>query len=297
MTLNLDKKKSRINLYNTIVLFGLIFLLATCSSTRLIYTFVDEFIKDEITYFLDLDDNEKVLLNQQVSEMVTWHRTAMLPKYSEFLYNIANNLEGDQFSAVKVKKFLENSRLLINETVNGITPYVSQFLVQHQTVENIKFMENRMLSRRQERIINLSKTKDMLYEERLKRLISNFERFFGDLKDSQNKLLEVYARETLNDSRVRLHNRTLRQKVFIRFLKTQPTEVELTNYLNKLLLEGHMITNPSYETFSEISVKKFHTLLVNMLAKSSIIQRETIITKLRNYAEDFKIVSGEGNTL
>ena len=297
MKFRLDKKKSPINFYNTIFLFGLIFLIVACSSTRFIYTFVDEFIKDEVNYFLDLNDNEKVLLNQKVSEMVTWHRTAMLPKYSEFLYNIANNLEGDQYSAVKVQKFLENGRFLINETVTGITPYVSQFLVQHQTVENIKFMENRMLSRRQERIINLSKTKDMLYEERLKRLISNFERFFGDLKDSQNKLLEVYARETLNDSRVRLHNRTLRQKVFIRFLKTQPTEVELTNYLNKLLLEGHMITNPTYETFSEISVKKFHTLLLNMLAKSSIIQRETIITKLRNYAEDFKIVSGEGNSL
>ncbi|MEL0125158.1 MAG: DUF6279 family lipoprotein [Alphaproteobacteria bacterium] len=297
MKFRLDKKKSPINFYNTIFLFGLIFLIVACSSTRFIYTFVDDFIKDEVNYFLDLNDNEKVLLNQKVSEMVTWHRTAMLPKYSEFLYNIANNLEGDQYSAVKVQKFLENGRFLINETVTGITPYVSQFLVQHQTVENIKFMENRMLSRRQERIINLSKTKDMLYEDRLKRLISNFERFFGDLKDSQNKLLEVYARETLNDSRVRLHNRTLRQKVFIRFLKTQPNELKLTNYLNKLLLEGHMITNPSYETFSEISVKKFHTLLVNMLAKSSITQRETIITKLRNYAEDFKIVSGEGNTL
>ena len=154
-----------------------------------------------------------------------------------------------------------------------------------------------MLNRRQERIIDLSKSKDILYEERLNRLTSNFERFFGDLEDSQKKVLEVYASETLNDSRVRLHNRTLRQKVFIKFLKTKPTEVELTNYLNKLLLEGHMITNPSYENFSEISVKKFHNLLVNMLAKSSIIQRETIITKLRNYAEDFKIVSGEGNTL
>ena len=297
MRFRLDKKKSPVNFYNTIVLLGLIFLLATCSSTRLIYTFVDEFIKDEISYFLDLDDNEKVLLNQQVSEMVTWHRTSMLSKYSEFFYNIADKLEDEQYSAVEVKNFLENGRSLVNETVTGITPYVSKFLVQHQNIENIKFMENRMLSRRQERIIDLSKAKDMLYEERFERLISNFERFFGDLKDSQKKVLGVYASETLNDSRIRLHNRTLRQKVFIKFLKTKPTEVELTNYLNKLLLEGHMITNPSYETFSEISVKKFHTLLVNLLAKSSIIQRETIITKLRNYAEDFKIVSGEGNTL
>ena len=239
MKFRLDKKKiiSPINFYNTIVLFGLIFLIVTCSSTRLIYTFVDDFIKDEVSYFLDLDDNEKVLLNQQVSEMVTWHRTSMLSKYSKFFYNIADNLEDEQYSAVEVKKFIDNGRSLINETVTGITPYVSQFLVQHQTVENIKFMENRMLSRRQERIIDLSKAKDMLYEERFERLISNFERFFGDLKDSQKKVLEVYARETLNDSRVRLHNRTLRQKVFIKFLKTKPTEVELTNYLNKLLLK------------------------------------------------------------
>ena len=297
MTFSLDNKKTLINFCNTIVLFGLIFLLTTCSSTRFIYTFVDDFIKDEVNYFLDLNDNEKVLLNQRVSEMVTWHRTSMLPKYSEFLYNIADNLEDDKYSAVEVKKLLENGRFLIEETVIGITPYVSKFLIQHQTVENIIFIENSMLSRRQERTIELSKNKDVLYEKRFKRLISNFERFFGDLNDSQKNILEVYARETLNDSRVRLHNRTLRQKVFIKFLQTEPTEVELTNFLNKLLLEGHMITNPSYETFSEISVKKFRIILVKMLAKSSIIQRKTIITKLRNYAEDFKIVSGEGNTL
>tara|TARA_X000000950_G_scaffold288931_1_gene408475 strand:+ start:2086 stop:2982 length:897 start_codon:yes stop_codon:yes gene_type:complete len=282
-------------IYNILILFGSISILITCSNTKFIYIFVDEFIKDEINYYLDLNDKEKNLLNKQISEMVTWHRTSMLPKYSEFLYNIADNLEDNQYSTVKVKKFLENGRFLINETVTGITPYVSQFLVQHQTVKNINFIENRMLSRRQKRIIELSKTKDKLYEERFTRLTSNFERFFGDLKDPQNKLLEVYARETLNDARIRLHNRTLRQKAFIKFLKTRPTELELTNFLNKLLLQGHLITNPSYETFTEISVKKFHRLLVNMLDKSSIIQREKIITKLINYAEDFKIVSGEDN--
>ena len=295
MIFSFDKKKSLINFYNAIVLFVLILLLATCSSTRFIYTFVDEFIKDEINYFLDLNDNEKVLLNQSVSEMVTWHRTSMLPKYSEFLYNISEKLENDQYSVVEVNKFLENGRFLIDETVTGITPYVSKFLKQHQTVQNIKFMENSILNRRQKRIIDLSKTKDILYKERIERLISNFERFFGDLKDSQNKLLEVYARETLNDARIRFHNRTLRQKAFIRFLKTQPTELELTNFLNKLLLQGHLITNSSYETFAEISVKKFNKLLVNMLIKSSITQREKIIAKLINYAEDFKIVAGEDN--
>ena len=242
------------------ILMVFIFFLTTCSSTRFIYTFVDEFIKDEVNYFLDLDEEEKVFLNQQVSEMVNWHRTSMLPKYASYLNNIAYKLEDGQYTTTYISKYLANGKSLIEETVTGLIPYASRFLIQFQTVETIELIENKMLNRRQERIIELSKPHDFLYEKRLERLTSNFERFFGELKDSQVRLLEAHTRKTLYESRVRLHNKTLRQKVFIRFLKTQPTEVELTTYLNKLLLQGHKITNPSYQAFSKASLDRFHDL-------------------------------------
>ena len=277
--------------YYITVFMGLISLLTNCSSTRFIYTFIDEFIKDEITYFLDLDEEKKVLLNQQVSEMVNWHRKYILPKYANYLSNMADKLEANKYGPFDIKELLEDGKYLIEETVTGLTPYASKFLIKNQNFESIKFMEKRMLKRRQERIIELSKPEDILYEKRLERLIINFERFFGNLEDSQIILVEAHALITLNESRVRLHNRTLRQKNFIRFLRTQPTEVELINYLNKLLLNGHTITNPSYKKFSEISLQRFHALLVNILAISSTMQREKIIKKLRDYAADFKAVS------
>ena len=278
--------------YHIVILTGLISLLTTCSSTRFIYTFVDEFIKDEITYFLKLDEDEKVLLNKQVSEMVNWHRTSILPKYADYLNNIADKLENDEYSPNDINKLLDDGRFLIEETVIGLVPYASKFLINHQKSESIDFIEKRMLNRRQERIIELSKSEDILLKERLERLTSSFERFFGDLKDSQLTILETHARLTLNESRIRLHNRTLRQKVFIRFLRTQPTEVQLSNYLNTLLLKGYMITNPSYQAFSEESLNRFHFLLVSLFATSNLTQRETVINKLRDYAKDFKTVSG-----
>ena len=273
------------------ILMGLISFLTTCSSTRFIYTFVDEFIKDEINYFFDLNEEEKVLLNQKVSKMVNWHRKSMLPKYADYLYNVADKIEDEQYDPADINKLLADGRFLIEETVTGLIPYASKFIIEHQNLKDIEFMEKKMLSRRQERIIELSKPEDILYEERLERLKSNFERFFGDLTESQVMLLQVHSRETLNESRVRLHNRTLRQKVFIRFLKTQPTEAELNTYLNTLLLRGHIITNPSYQTFMENSLERFHSLLVNLLAISSTRQREAIINKLTGYATDFKAVS------
>ncbi len=277
------------------ILIGFITFLTGCSSTRLLYTFLDTFIEDEVTYFLDLNKNEKLQLGQEVSEMVVWHKKNMLPKYASYLSNTADMIEMEKYGSSDISKILTNGQFLIEETVIGLTPYASRFLIKHQTVKSIKFMKNRMLTRRQERITELSKTNNILYKERLERFTKNFERFLGELTGPQVKLIKLHANETLKEPRIRLHNRTLRQKVFIRFLITKPTEAELTLYLNKLLLTGYLITNPGYKDFSETSLNRFRKLLIKILAISSKKQREIIIRKLRDYANDFKTVSLGGN--
>ena len=130
-------------IYHILILIGLVSFLVTCSSTRFIYTFIDDFIKDEVTYFLKLNEDEKILLNRQVSEMINWHRTSMLPRYADYLSNIADKLENDEYSADGIRKILTNGRFLIEETVIGLTPYASKFLINYQTSESIEFMENR----------------------------------------------------------------------------------------------------------------------------------------------------------
>ena len=137
----------------------------------------------------------------------------------------------------------------------------------------------------------MSEPKDKLYQERLKRLKTNFKRFFGTLTIEQVKLLEVYALKTLYDAMIRLDNRTMRQKAFINFMRTQPNELKLTNYLNQLVLNGHEITNPSYKSFSETWQNRFRQLLVNMLTISSNSQRKAIVVKLRGYASDLKDIA------
>ena len=246
-------------IHHATILVTLITLVISCSSTRLIYTFVDKFIEEEVAYFLNLDVEEEILLRRQVQEMVEWHRTSMLPRYAVYLNDIADQLEADKNNSANITRILLYGKFLVEETVTGLTPYASKFLIRYQTTEAIELMKERMLMRQQERLLELSKPEDILYENRLKRLTLNFERFFGDLTNAQISLLEIHARETLSDSRTRLHNRTLRQKVFIRYLRTYPNEAELTAYINKLLLRGYLITNPSYQTFSEDSLRPIHS--------------------------------------
>ena len=275
----------------TSVLIALLLILTACSSTRFFYTIAESFIKDEITYFVNLDEGEELLLNQHVSEMMTWHRTFMLPKYGTYLSNASDRLEANKFNIEDINELINSGRILIQETVIGLTPYASKFLINHQTVEDIEFMKKKMAKRQNERLEELSKPEKVMYTDRLNKLKKNFKRFFGDLNNKQIVMLEGYARITLGDSKTRLHNRTMRQEVFLQFLRTNPSEQEIVNYLNRLLLSGHEIINPTYKDFSEISLQRFSNLLFNMLSSSSQKQRVTIISKLRDYANDFKNVS------
>ena len=281
-----------IKFIKSFILITLIMHTASCSNTRIIYSLAEKFVEDEVTFFIDLDKEEEIRLTKQVTELVEWHRKNMLPKYETYLRDTAEKLAKNQYSYVDIKNILIYGRALIEETVIGLTPFTSKFLVEHQTVGDIDFLEKQMEKRRQQRLENLSKPSNKLYEIRKDRLIKNFERFFGNLNDSQVILIKRYASETLDDKRVRLNNRTMRQKAFLEFLRTQPNQKSLMIYTNKLLLSGHEITNQGYRDFQDSSLVLFSELMSNMLEVSSDMQRERVIKKIRKYANDFKVFSG-----
>ena len=273
------------------IFFLMIFGLTNCSNTRLAYSIVEEFIKKEAKYFINVDEKEEIILKKKVSLMVAWHRSTMLPIYADYLRNIADEIQLNSNNPTYVVKAVDNAKFLIEETVIGLTPYISAYLVRHQTTDALEFKKKKIEIRRKERLKELKETDSVLYERRVKKTKSNFERFFGDITNEQSKLIQEYSHITLPDSMTRFNNRTMKQDAFIQFLNTKPNEKELTIFLNRLLLRGHEIVNPDYLIFSKVWLYRFITFLENMLKISSKKQQEKIITKLRNYAEDFSSTS------
>ena len=269
----------------------LIFSFTNCSNTRLAYNLAEEFIKKEVIYFINTDDKEKIILKEQISQMVAWHRSSMLPIYVDYLENIADEIQYNANNTVYVLKGVDDARFLIEKTVIGLTPYASKYLVRHQTADAIEFIKKKIELRKNKRLKEFTESDDELYKKRLKKIKSNFERFFGEINDEQFKLIQKYSRATLTDSSTRYKNRIMKQNAFIQFLKSQPNEKELTIFLNRLLLRGYEIVNPEYQKISQVWLDRFIGLLENMLMISSKKQQEKITTKLRNYAEDFSSAS------
>ena len=265
--------------------------LAACSSFKIMYDFADDYIKQEAKFFLKFDEQGEQHLNDQVDKMMEWHNAIMLPRYAAYLRQLANQLDHGLYGATAITKGMKNGRILLQNTVAGVAPYVARILVRQTIIENIEHLRLKLIERSKEQKEKLARPIEKQTEDRTERLTKNVGRFMGDLNEIQNNLINRYAKSTINDAKRRLDNRNLRQSALLTFLAGKPKEMEIDAFISQIVLRAHEIVDPDYKGYSEKRIARFTTLLVNIFAASTNDQRQATSEKLRSYAQDFSEIS------
>ena len=265
--------------------------LAACSSFKIMYDFADDYIKQEAKFFLKFDEQGEQNLNDQVDKMMEWHNAIMLPRYAAYLRQLANQLDHGLYGATAITKGMKDGRILLQNTVAGVAPYVARILVRQTIIENIEHLRLKFIERSKEQKEKLARPIEKQTEDHTERLTKNVGRFMGDLNEIQNNLINRYAKSTINDAKRRLDNRNLRQSALLTFLAGKPKEMEIDAFISQIVLRAHEIVDPDYKGYSEKRIARFTTLLVNIFAASTNDQRQATSEKLRSYAQDFSEIS------
>ena len=119
--------------------------LAACSSLKIMYDFADDYIKQEAKFFLKFDEQGEQHLNDQVDKMMEWHNAIMLPRYATYLRQLANQLDHGLFGATAITKGMKDGRILLQNTVAGVAPYVARILVHQTIIENIEHLRLKIM--------------------------------------------------------------------------------------------------------------------------------------------------------
>ena len=265
--------------------------LAACSSFKIMYSFADDYIKQEAKFFLKFDEQGEQHLNDQVDKMMEWHNTIMLPRYAAYLSQMANQLDHRLYGATAITKGIKDGRILLQNTVAGVSPYVARILVRQTIVENIEHLRLKIMERSEEQKEKLARPIEKRTEDRTERLIKNLGRFMGDLNEIQKNLINRYAKSTINDAKRRQNNHNLRQSALLNFLAGKPNEMEIDAFIRRIVLRSHEIVDPDYKGYSEERIARFTTLLVNIFAASTNDQRRATSETLRSYAQDLSEIS------
>ena len=271
-----------------------LFLLVACSTVGLLYSFLDDFIKDQAEYYLNLDEAGEEFVEARIDDFITWHQAQMLPLYAAYFNRQAELIErAGTIGRPAADAAIEELRALLEDTVEGFTPHAAKVLAQHRSKSDIDYLQDHLAKRTEEQREYLNdNTPEERAERRAERTRDNFERFIGELNEGQLEIIRHHVAATSTDTACRLDRWERNTRRFIAFMRRVPGEAEIQAFLNTLFLRPDDGVPKLDRRFREVRFQRFRTFIGDVLESLSEDQRRVLIKNLRDYSEEFRAITG-----
>ncbi len=216
-----------------IILFGLlIFLLAGCSTTKLVYDYGDKYLLWQLDSYFDLSNKQEEWLEERIKLHLEWHRSQELRSYKKFLIDIQNRAKNgltmeeldEGFSRYEAKQQRLFERLI---------PDTALFL-KSLSSEQINNLESKMLEENEE-MTEKNENRSELIQERRENFLEQMEEWFGEFSPDQmiqiNEWQVNWFAESTSPFEERMKYRIKSQTQILALLRSFPDGQELEKWM------------------------------------------------------------------
>lgn len=266
----------------------LLSILAGCSSIQLAYGQLDRWLRWQIDDYVDFEGNQKRQLQVALDSFHRWHRQTQLPRYADFLEELAGQLERKPPQEIELAPIEERVEHLWNtastQLIDLLLPLAAQLSPQQ-----IDYMERKLREKREESLRKWQKSPGKVQQRRLKQIRKQSERWLGSLSAEQEQLIAGWVAQMAYNPLLRDQQRQVWQSHFIGLLRDKPE-----GYLQKmrdLLQNPEQLWSDEYRQVQENRERQARALSEQILASATEKQRHHLIATLREYARDFRALA------
>ena len=268
----------------TTVIGLLIFGLGGCSQFQILYQNGSYLIESRVEDYLSQTEEDRIKLKENIDGLLKWHRTEMLLSYSRFLDKQIFNLKKGAVSEKQIIDAVKNTRVLIEKTLEGAAPFIAAVLERHTSHDKISYLAARFEEETREESKKLLANYDE-GKKRTDRIKANFERFMGNLNQTQLKLIGLYIKASDKYSPYWHEKRIKRLKKLVDFLHKRPKKNEIEIFLVNLL------SNKGTDTISEEWWAHLTSLLTGVAASLEKKQITELLHSLKTYSSDMRVIA------
>ncbi|MBU2916485.1 hypothetical protein KO505_00750 [Psychrosphaera sp. F3M07] len=261
-------------------------LFLTGCSAKLVYNYADWLIFWKIGDYVELNSEQKKVLENKVEELQNWHRTEELPYYSALLKqlrNIVENRDEKELAAL----FLQGP-MIWQRSITKLSPEIIEFLTLLSTSQKQELITN-IGSIQQETNEKWLKEIEDGNQQRIEDAEQRIEDYVGKLTKKQKETLVIYEQQRPNIIPLRIEGRkrwlTLFSKAILQDPEIDKTLVEklLTDLSSHRSIKQQALT----EQITQLNLSKFRYLLKSMTDK----QQSKLLIKIDDITKDIDQLS------
>lgn len=209
-------------------------LVSSCSN-KLAYNYLDWAIMWEVNKYVDLNHNQKKIVNTAIDEFHFWHRHTQLSQYAEFFKRakpiLLNNPNASQLHAFTddMQIFIDNSLVKLIPTIIDITQTLDD-----KQVEQILKKVDKDNKKFNKKYVDIPIEK--LYKIRQKQIGKHLKRLVGSLTNEQKQWLIAWSESLAHHEPLMLDQQYTFRNDYENILQTRTDLNKTTTGINNLML-------------------------------------------------------------
>ena len=269
------------------VLLTLSLVLAGCNRVGLAYRNLDVIIPWTLNDYLDMNAGQKSWFNDTLKEHLAWHCTTQLPGYLDWLDRLQQMVDSNQVTDAALQARTVEAKQAIAEIAREITPSAVQLLqgLDDQQVKDMNDALVKDLRKRQDEYLKPPLAQQI--KERAQRMSKRLDAWMGPLSASQQNRVTAWSIELGEQNQEWIANRAHWQAQFIEAVQ-QRHSADFPQKMQQLLVERERLWTPQYQAAYAQTEAAARSLIVDLIAESTVQQRLKLTQKIEGVRSDFK---------
>lgn len=265
-------------------------LVAGCSSNRMAYRYADWGLVWWVEDYVTLTDAQRSQLEADFQAFRQWHCSTELPRYSQWLADLEQDLAAGRISEAHVRQRQQQLFTAVERLLVRATPLAANLLADLSPAQ-VEELEARMAADQQEKEQEyLSPDPGVAVESRENRTRERAERWLGDLNAEQRRIIADWNRARGNQTGIWLEGRQRWQAALLETLELRPGEAFRTR-LATLIQDSASVRGEGYQAMMADSREALASLVSDLLSAADASQIQHLTQQLADLRRDFEALS------
>ncbi|MFB3303625.1 DUF6279 family lipoprotein [Pseudomonas sp. AMR01] len=270
-----------------VVLLTLSLVLAGCNRVGLAYRNLDVIIPWTLNDYLDMNAGQKSWFNDTLKDHLAWHCTTQLPGYLDWLDRLQQMVDNNQVTDAALQARTVEAKQAIGEVAREITPSAIKLLqgLDDKQVNEMSAALAKDLRKRQDEYLKPPLAQQI--KERAERMSKRLDTWMGPLSASQQNRVTAWSIALGEQNQEWIGNRAHWQAQFIDAVQKRH-DADFPQKMQQLLVDRESLWTPQYKQAYAQTEAAARSLIVDLMAESTVQQRMKLTQKIDGVRSDFK---------
>lgn len=268
------------------LLLMLSLVMTACNRVGLAYRNLDVIIPWTLSDYLDMNAEQKDWFNERLKGHLSWHCSTQLPGYLNWLDRLQQMVENNQVNDSALQQRTQEAKQAIAQTAREISPSAIELLrgLDDQQVAEMNAAFAKDLRERQDEYLKPSLEQQI--QQRGARMDKRLNAWLGPLSPEQSRRVAEWSRSLGAQNQQWIGNRAHWQAQFSAAV-AQRNSSDFAQRIEQLLVDRESLWTPAYRQAYAATEAAARSLLVDLMADSTLPQRQHLLKKIEGVRSDF----------